>query len=158
MAYLNKKQKKCIKLARLKIHTYMHIYTYTHTHTCIYTCIYMVIKAVKWTLSMALLGAVSLVQSLQHVRSIININTLGCGVWQQLSITFHFPGFGKCSLYVNNVFLGPGASRQLEGAKILTQSHGILWGTVYGSQNSGRDTGGHGSSKAQGSRHRQRSG
>ena len=35
-----------------------------------------------------------------------------CGVWHQLNITIHPPDFGKCSSVIDNVFPGPGASRQ----------------------------------------------
>lgn len=41
--------------------------------------------------------------------------TLRCGIWQQESVTFRFPGFGKCCSDVDDVFPGPGASRQWGG-------------------------------------------
>ena len=35
-----------------------------------------------------------------------------CGVWHQLNITMHPPDFGKYSSVIDNIFPGPGASRQ----------------------------------------------
>lgn len=56
-----------------------------------------------------------MVQSLWHVLSLVNINTLCCGVWQQVSITFHFPGFGKCCSDVDDVISGAGSQQAVRG-------------------------------------------